>query len=411
MKRFIFISLTTCFPFFFLNAQTYCDTAFTWANQFFSRGKYEKVIDVLKDCDTNSDLPASRQKQIKKIKCESALALSDAFFEKGKLNEVVNMLEGCTNTINYSKPVEEKVLNKLSETYQFLNLDAEAIQAYADLLYLDPFFQPNSVNPEARYLHNKFETFPSAAYTFFTGINFLTKPVVTQQYTTNEVIIVDENYKPKSGDLLSWVTGISADINLFDSNVFFSTGYFLSSNYFRYNGVYQNALDVISGSRDNAMVSFIEKHRWSTIPLALKLELAKKQSIIRRKIIPFVYGGVTLGILHKESAQLQFLDIDFENLSENPTTESIFSLEDRRTSLNFGLLLGAGLQYRFKRFYVVADLRYHRILNSLVKENNRYNPSDLSTVLNYVDNDFQLRSLGVSVGTGFFLFKSTRKSN
>ena len=82
---------------------------------------------------------------------------------------------------------------------------------------------------------------------------------------------------------------------------------------------------------------------------------------------------------------------------------------DQRRRINFALLAGIGGKFRFKRTYVLLDIRYHRLLQNISSDSNRFNNDELLNTFNYVDNDFRLQSLNISAGLGVFLFRSKKR--
>ncbi len=405
----LFTIVIGCFP-VFLVAQSNCDSLLQLGKQFFQLEKYEKVIDLLKDCNENKDqMSTQEQREIKNTICLSCLELSKGYFEKGRLNKVVDRLKGCTDLRDsYHRPTQREVLSLLAETYQFLDLHEEAELTYADLLYLDPFYVSNSPAPEMIQLRNKFETIPSTAFTVYGGLYLQTRPVNVTEFAVDGVNILDETYTRQAGDIYSWVTGFSFDLNLDNTSVFLTLGYSLSSTYFRYNGTYDNALNSeMPGMRGRANVTFQERNRWSHLPLMIKWLLPPKASNIRRRVIPYIYSGVAFEFIHSNTSALLGPEITFENQLPNSLNE--FGLGARRNNFNVAFLTGFGVKYKLRRYFIAVDLRYNQTLRNHVDDQTRFSSSDLQTVFNYADNDFSVRKLGFSVGVGAFLFRSIRK--
>ena len=388
------------------NAQTDCRIELPRAERNFELGKYSAVIQQLSGCGKDENFTPNDQRKLTKLKCQASYELSKTYFDKGQFVEVIDQLEGCVNTKKYSRPVKRDILRLVAETYQFLDEEEKAVQTYADLLWLDPFYTFSTGSPEVIYLREKFETYPFTAYTLYGNLNAFTRPTVIESFALNEITKTSEDYSRNPEDLFSWSVGLAFDINIDNSNVFLSTGYFFSSHYFRYNGVYQNALNSQTNTRGVGNITLVERHRWSQFPLLLKWMAAPKEKIIRRKIIPYFYAGASFEFLHRKSAQIQSPQISFEGMEDTPTPIATFSIGDRRVNFSTGFIAGLGVKYHIKRLYLDFDLRYHQFFRNLVEDTDRFQPSPLIDVLNYVDNDFRIYNIGLNVGVGFFLFKS-----
>lgn len=396
------------------NAQLFCIDQYNKAKRYYASGNYGRAIEQLKSCPERAQLRDNDLRAFEILECQTSLEYSKELFDRGKLREVTKLLEGCVPFSPNNRETRElkiEILALLAETYQFTDEHEKADEIYDKLLYLEPFYQPESISQEIKYLADKFETYPLTAYTIYGGVYMVTRPIITENFTKDGVTIVEEDYKRKNDDLRSWVAGLSADLSIDNSNVFISTGIALSSNYYRYNGTYANASvpsrPELAGS---ANLTFLERQRWFQIPLTLKWLIKPKEEIIQKTFIPYTFAGITFEILNKNSAQLQTPNITFANDLENPVVIEKFETGSRRTSFSPGILIGGGMKFHLRRFYVDFDVRYRLMLNNLTNTDERYSESIMLSEFNYVDNDFRIQNLGFTLGTGFFLFKSRKKT-
>ncbi len=390
-------------------AQTDCNDAVVMASRYFLQGKYARVQEMLSICDqTKMEKSDPNYDLIRRLECQSALEISKEKFRNGQLQEINEMLEPCA-VGKYSRPTQRGVLALLIENNLFRDEHEKASDNYLSLLQLDPFYKINTAAPEMQYLQNRFETFPLTSYAIFGNLFPITRPVVSQSFSLPSVDVIDEDYKLDEGDLFSWTAGLMFDVNILNSNLYLRTGYALSSYYYRYTGEYENALE--SGDRRGpAIVTFRERSRWSQIPIQLKLSIVNRNTIIKRKFMPYVYGGIGLEFLHGQTAQLQSPTITFETFDVVKSIPT-YGLADDRVDFNSTLMLGAGAAWRFKRIFFSVELAYQRMLNNVVTGENRNKFDDLSEVLNYVDDDFLLQKYGLGFSLGFFLFKSQQIPN
>jgi hypothetical protein len=89
---------------------------------------------------------------------------------------------------------------------------------------------------------------------------------------------------------------------------------------------------------------------------------------------------------------------DAEDLIEFPKTISNVDLIQNRERLNGALFIGGGLKYKYKLDYFYVDLRYSFGIKNLVNVTNRYSSVTEGLPYPYVDDDFRIDNLAVSIG-------------
>ncbi|MCB0633302.1 MAG: hypothetical protein R2824_29845 [Saprospiraceae bacterium] len=340
--------------------------------------------------------------------CQEQLGRAGRLYEEGQLEEVALVLGPCMQNADLSRPVRREMLALLQEVYLFLDEKELADSVHLELLRLDPFFRQNEAIPEVRYLQNNFETYPVATYGLRLGIYPFSRPLIDQEYVAfDDLTIGSVTYKRRNDDQYGWTANADLSFNLFGSSIELATGIGLSNIYLRRNFTFLNA-HTPSGENVAADLSFLERQRWTQIPLLLQVNGLPRSKIIQSRFIPYFLLGGTSEFLVKRSAQAIGPEIDFPG-DENDRSASIIQLGDQRRRFNFALMAGLGGKFRFKQTYVLLDVRYHRLLQNVVDGTDRYLNDRLLNVFNYVDNDYRLYSLNINVGAGLFLFHSKKR--
>jgi hypothetical protein len=345
----------------------------------------------------------------KSVSCAEKLELAKRLYEQGRLYEVVTSLDLCAGDANISRPVRRELLSLLQETYLFLDNNKMADSIHLELLRLDPFFNQNTAIPEVRYLVDQYETYPVATYGVRLGVYAFTRPLIDQEFKAfAELQIDDLNYKRRKDDLYGWTVNADISFNLFKSSVEIATGIGVSNIYLRRN--FQLANAKIPGSDDQApaSVSFLERQRWTQLPFLLQINAVPRSDIIHSRFVPYFFVGGAPEFLIKRAAQAIGPEIDFQG-EENDRSASLIGIGDQRKRFNFAILAGLGGKFRFKRTYLSIDVRYHRLLENVTSNSNRLGNDRLLNTFNYVDNDFRLHNLNISVGVGLFLFRSKKR--
>lgn len=383
-----------------------CNDAIEIATSYYAQGKYERALSALKACNKNDFKPNDKRRRLlTKLTCQAALEIGNQKFTDGQLQDIGPVLEGC-DVESYDEQVQRKVLALLTEANVFLDNNEAADSNYLRMLKLDPFSEFDLVAPEMVYLANRFETFPLTSYSLNGTLFFSTRPIISQSFSLPEISKLAESYKLTGTDLYSWTASLLFDVNILNSNLYLRSGYGVTSYYYRYTGLYANALDE-NNIRGDATVTFQERTRWSQIPLLLKLTLVNRNTMIKRRLLPYIFGGIGFEFLHKGSARLLSPTITFSNPERAKSIPTVDNAGNR-IDYNTTLILGGGAAWRFKRIYINAEITYHRQFQDIVDRSGINPESDLVNVLNYVDNDFKLHKFGVGVGIGFFLFKSQK---
>ena len=386
------------------------------AQENFQKGDYGKVLEELNEIQDNDDLEKSLRREmqnlIKKsqesINCNEIIQDAFASYEKGKLPDVVSLSSICLyqNTLNRTQ--QKALYQLLIETYLFLDEKEKAQEIYGQLLKFDPFADiRKEETPELEYLRRDFETFPKTMYTFSGGIYLFALPEVTQVFSAPNTSILRENYTRSRADTISWTMSFHFGINLFNSHLYFHSGLGASNLLFQYEGLY---LTEEASTTTEAFLTFQERHRWFQIPFYVSYQFIPHGKVVKKKLVvaPYVYTGVAMELLRTNKSFMRDISIFFVEPNFTRRTDPV-NLKTTRNTTNLSFLIGGGIKFNFQRVYLNLDLQYNRMLRNLVDENKRFDNPNIVENFRYVDNDFKLDRLGLTMGIGLNLFKSKKK--
>jgi hypothetical protein len=121
------------------------------------------------------------------------------------------------------------------------------------------------------------------------------------------------------------------------------------------------------------------------------------------KFRPYAYAGYSLNFLLRDKGVLNVFNRDTRDqetgvLSSADNETPNLNLTDHRMRLNASFLLGGGIKYKYKLNYFFVDVRYSLGVKNIANTKNRYNSYSDGLPYPYVDDDFRLDNVAVSLG-------------
>jgi hypothetical protein len=155
------------------------------------------------------------------------------------------------------------------------------------------------------------------------------------------------------------------------------------------------------------IVNFIDKQTWVSVPFSVKLSDAKGK--LRR----YTYAGYAFNFLLLNRADVEIKNRDAQpavdegpmDLTSFDKTISNINLAGNRNARNSSLFLGVGLKYKYKLDFFYFDARYSFGLKNVADINHRFSSTQDGLPFPYVDDDFRIDNLAVSVGYIHPLYK------
>ncbi len=342
--------------------------------------------------------------------CQERLIQASQLYEKGKLSQVIRTLSTCLYNHDQSRVTRRTALNMAAESFIFMDSVRLAQRTLLELLRLDPFFQVNKDIPEMRYLREQVVTYPCLEISGFFGPNVLTRAdfqsalvypggdLISREYSLKGV---DNDFDVSWGFMAGAELGVALDRR---SNFDLHFGINVSRYSFRYIQEMDNVPN-FDNELDRARLFIAEKHFWLRTPLYLSFNLVPRESIVNRRLIPYLKIGGSYDHLLRQSAKLSSLKLSFPP-DDASISKSGTRVGDSRESNNFSILAGAGIKLHLHRFFLLLDAQYSQMLRNL---RNTEAERLLVDEYRYVDNDFTLSNLNFRLGIGVFLFRAKVK--
>lgn len=311
--------------------------------------------------------------------CSFKLDSARNLFENGIIEEIPEVLNPCIQE-GFTREQKISAYKLIILTYLF---DDNQLGAESTMLeFLDDF--PNyEIRPddpvEFVYLFESYRTLSVFSVGFFMGPNISFVRTIEPFTLSNSL----DNYKNKLG--ASTQFGIRFNRYLYQK---------LEANLEILYAAHQYSFEEnISG---NSQVTFSESLSTWEIPMYASYELNTG------KFVPFVYAGPSIGFITSATGTPSELPL-VEN--RQPYNGASRDISHRRNLVNFSLIAGGGIKYKMPKGYIGVDLRFNAGLNKLVTEDNIY--SDYSEIygFGYINDQFALNSLYLSVGYHYTLYQ------
>ncbi|MGC3946954.1 MAG: outer membrane beta-barrel protein [Chryseolinea sp.] len=334
--------------------------------------------------------------------CELTLAQATEEFNAGHLYGIPALLKDCIDK-NNNREWRQRAYLLLAETYLLLEDPLGAEQSYLNVLWANPEF----VTDEKRdpidlvYLSRKFTATPIFAWHAYLGPSTSIARVIHDVRPGGETY-TKEKYRLRIG----WQAGGGVDYN-YNEYLSASVGATLQQSTFKH-----ETTNLFGMGKD--MVDFIDKQTWIAVPLSVNLSEGKGK--LRR----YTYVGYSFNFLLMNRADVEIRNRDAQATDPTPSggsatdeskltsfdkSVSNVNLSGNRNATNSAFFLGVGLKYKYKLDYFYFDARYSFGLKNLADVNNRFTSTQDGLPVPYVDDDFRLDNLALSVGYIHPLYK------
>lgn len=323
--------------------------------------------------------------------CEVMLTHATEEFNAGHLYGIPGMLKDCIEK-NNNREWRQRAYLLLAETYLLLEDPLGAEQSYLNVLWANPEF----VTDEKRdpidlvYLSRKFTATPIFAWRAYLGPNTSIARVIHDVRAGGETY-TEQKYRLRMG----WQLGGGFDFN-YNEYLSASLGASLLQATFRH-----ETTNLFGVGKD--ILNFIDKQTWIGVPLSINL--CEPSGKLRR----YTYLGYSFNFLLMDRADVEVNNRDGrpgeDELTSFDKNISNVSLSRNRSARNSSVFLGVGVKYKYKLDYFYVDARYSFGMKNLADVNNRFASTQDGLPFPYVDDDFRLDNLAISVGYIHPLYK------
>lgn len=314
--------------------------------------------------------------------CSVILKIAEKFYDDGTIDSIAGLIEPCMQSgFNQKEKLQAYRLFVLINLYKDKHTEAEYYMQ--KLLNYEPEYEVNRSieEPEFLSLFDSYQTSPIWAYGFYAGVNFASIST-TEEYGVNNLNIPSA-LKSSSG---------------------FSYHFGLKYNRFLYNKIElniglqfaRNKYKNTKSEFDFTNISFEETQTRLSTPFTVSYDL--KQG----KIKPFIRAGISFGYLLDSKANV------IRSYNDNSHAEikgTAVELKKFRNPFNIWAIAGAGLKYKVKRGNIFFDVKYNLGLFNQVKSDTRYENTELIYKYYYIDNNFRINNLSLSIGFMYLFYK------
>lgn len=308
--------------------------------------------------------------------CLEKIHQANKLLDMGRARECIDMVYPCTQEADIS--AQWQAYRLLSISYLLVAKEDSARIFGEKMLELNPTYTVNPLKDPGSFasLLNNIVIIPkfTVGLAISVGTNS-TLPNVLQPYAVSDY---KKDYKTRSSTQLGTNIGFSLTPNVKIETGLMATTKSYSMDY----------------SFDTWKLEYAEKLTYLEIPLTAKYILPSKK---RWRV--FGSAGMFGGrLLYAKS----------DHSAINPTAEEVYTINklssmERRKKYNVGVCGGLGLYYKLKSGQLSLESNYYHQLNSIARDEARYDYMDLIYTYFYVDDDLALNNFTFNLGYSFFL--------
>lgn len=319
--------------------------------------------------------------------CTQRLTQAEKAYETGQFNQVINLLESCLTSGSGTFPLSDKVQahRLVILSYIFTDRQKEANDVLSALLHLEPDYAPDAALNEPReYLKllASWRTSPVA----FGGMGFGLISARPEPFGSHSISSLDGqqvNYTPG----YSWHAGLSGGIRLTDHWSLLASP-----------GLAQTTFSVRKELQGFSQVSMTERQLRVEMPVQVQYRFRNRARLNR----PFLGLGISPQYLLSSNGTLVR---EATVTNERGVSGPAINLSDLRRQWNYALVGSAGLMHKIPSGFVYLNVSYAWGMQNQVRADHRYANSEMVYRYGYIDDDFRLHSLTVTLGYWYAIYK------
>lgn len=320
--------------------------------------------------------------------CAFKLQEAEDYYETGVLDSIPSMLRDCVKNDGFDDEELARAYKLLIKTYLFEDFQEMAELTMLKFLKKFPEYEIRPTDPvEFTYLYKSYQTVPVYSIGFIAGVNYSFVRIL-EPYTLDNAGDYEGGYS-SSGVTYQFGMQIKRYIN---ENIDINLDVIYTSK------IYNNTLDQI-----DSKITYDETQSMLSFPLSGTYDF------LLGKFSPYARLGINLDYMLSASASLKRSIESITGVDD--VTGSAIDIFGNRKPYNISAIIGGGIKYNVKKGYLMLDLRYHMGFTNNVNGENRYAIQELWSDYNYIDDDFSLNNLFISVGYvhSFYKTKNNKK--
>jgi hypothetical protein len=312
--------------------------------------------------------------------CNQVLIKAQISYYEGRADEVPDILEDCLKN-GFTTDEKLQAYRLLTLTYLYLNEPANAEISLLNLLKWNPEYKVDEALDPTEFINlfRLFRTLPIYMVGVKTGAN-VSYVQTFRHYSLDNSLAANFSYQPQ----VSYQAGAYVELP-FRKHFSFTAGFYVTGKKF----VYKN------NQFDYSQLTSNESQHHMGLPITLNYHLFGGQ---KRRLQPFLTAGICTDVLLNVSSQVRRDDIIQNRESKKEVTGPNVTLSAQRRVLTYSAMMGAGFKLKSGRNYFLLEANYKVGMSNIVKPHERYSNTDLIFRYGYLDNDFRINSMWLSVG-------------
>jgi hypothetical protein len=326
-------------------------------------------------------VPALSQQQ----DCATKIQEAQRYYDQGIIEEIPSMLAPCMEE-GFTRTQKIEAYKLIIMSYLFNENQFEAEKTMLEFLKKYPEYEIMPNDPvEFVYLFDSYRTASVFSFGVIGGIN-LTDPRIIEPFTALDKTeaVLENRMRP------GFQIGLGVERYLSRKFLINLEAYFALNKY--------EFSDKVTTRTSLSYVTFTESLYKIEVPLTFSYEftIEKTHLIVRAGFSAAKITGVSGQPERKFAEDAQAL------------TSGDIDISSHRQDFLYSGIVGAGVRYKVPRGIVSLDLRATVGINNIVNKASRYSNETLINRYYYVDDDFSLNTISLSIGY-YFSFYSPRK--
>ncbi len=323
--------------------------------------------------------------------CLKSFQNARQLYDQGMIDEIPKILAPCIES-GFTRTQKIEAYKLIILAYLFDDNQHAAERKMLEFLKKYPEYEIMPSDPvEFVYL---FESFKTKAI-FSMGITFgpnLANPRIIELYTAGDVTYNSSSDRTGAG----FQIGFNMSRYITD-RLFMNIGINYTSNHYSFKDdirYYYYAEEL-----QFAEITFKENISIIDIPVTLAYEISQ------RNLKFYLCSGISGGNVNKVTG----IPSRVYDVNSPPITGADIRMTDFRQSNTYFYIIGAGFKYKVPRGYLMSDIRFNFGLNNIINDENRYKSTELWSKYFYVDDDYAINYLTLTVGYYFSVYKPKKQ--
>ncbi len=317
--------------------------------------------------------------------CAFKLEEAESLYEAGIFDSIPSMLRPCIDN-GFENEELSRAYKLLILIYLFEDYQEMAELTMNKFLKKFPEYELKANDPvEFAYLHKSYKTIPIYSIGLIGGVNYSFVRVI-EPYSL-------DNTGESSGEYSAAGVGYQVGLQI--------KRYINEKIELNVDGIYTvNKFNYTAKQLDSKIV-------YDESQTLLSFPITGTYGFKFKNLDPYLRLGFSIDYRTKATASIERSFEGGAVIREDLTGPELDIIDDR-SKINFSAVIGGGIKYKTKRGYFMLDLRYNLGFLNNVNKDNRYANDEKIWYYNYVDDDFTLNNLYISLGYVYSFYKTVQ---